>query len=95
MRQPKNSLPAEALRLGTRGGARNLGRDDIGAIAPSMAADIVAWDTRVPSFCGVTDPVAGLVFCSPGLGPVQLAVINGRVIVEAGKFCELDLQVRA
>ena len=36
----------EALEIATLGGARVLGRDDIGALAPGMSADLVAFDLR-------------------------------------------------
>ncbi len=84
----------EALLVGTQGGAKNLGRDDIGRIAPGMAADFVAWRTDGLSFAGAQhDLVAALLFCTPGLAPVDLSVINGEVIVKGGQLTTCDLQV--
>ena len=38
------------------------------------------------------DPVAALVLCTPGHGPVDVSVINGRVIVKDGKLTTVDLK---
>ena len=80
----------EALELATRGGARVLGRDDIGALAPGMAADFVAFDMSNVGYAGgLADPVAALLFCAPQ--DVQWSVIHGRVIVREGRLTTLDL----
>lgn len=82
----------EALDIAIKGGARNLGRDDIGEVAPGFAADLVAWrvDDSV-AFAGAQhDPVAGLLLCSPG--HVSLSIINGRVIIRDGRFLHVDLE---
>jgi cytosine/adenosine deaminase-related metal-dependent hydrolase len=75
----------EVLELATLGGAAVLGRDDIGALAPGMAADLIAFDLNAPTFAGaaVHDPVAALVFCQPQ--NVDLAIVNGRILVEDGQ----------
>ena len=86
----------EALSVGIGGGARNLGRDDIGQIAPGFAADFVAWRTDSVGFAGAgKDPVTGLLYCTPSIGFVDLSVINGEVIVRDGELLSLDLKVTA
>jgi 8-oxoguanine deaminase len=82
----------EALELATRGGARVLGRDDLGALAPGMAADFIGIDLNRLEFAGGAchDPVGSLVLCTPPT--VDLSVINGRIVVEKGQIPGLDLE---
>ncbi|HIC87961.1 MAG TPA: 8-oxoguanine deaminase [Anaerolineae bacterium] len=86
-----NALSAEdALWLATRGGAAVLGRDDIGALAPGMAADFIALRLDRLDYTGALhDPLAALLFCTPQ--NVDLAVVNGRVRVEDGRLVDFDL----
>jgi cytosine/adenosine deaminase-related metal-dependent hydrolase len=82
----------EALRLATRGGAAALGRDDIGFLAPGMAADIAGWRIDAPEFAGgsASDPLAALVFCrAPN---AALVIVNGRVRVRDGALVDFDLE---
>lgn len=87
---PSALTAREALALATRGGARVLGRDDIGQLAPGMAADVVAFDLADVGFAGAGhDPLAALVFCAPARA--ALAVIHGRVVVRDGQLATVDL----
>jgi cytosine/adenosine deaminase-related metal-dependent hydrolase len=80
----------QALELATRGGARVLGRDDIGSLAPGKAADVVGWRLDRLAYAGALhDPVAALVFCQPQ--NVDLAIVNGRQRVRNGEILGLDL----
>lgn len=81
----------QALELATLGGARVLGRDDIGALAPGMSADIVAFATDGLDLAGaaVHDPVAALVFCTPQR--VRHSVINGKPVVCDGNLLPIEL----
>ncbi len=80
----------DALAIATRGGALVLGRDDIGHLAPGMAADFVAFAVDGLRHAGAGhDPVAALVFC--GAGDVATSVIDGRVVIRNGQLTTLDL----
>jgi 8-oxoguanine deaminase len=81
----------DALRMATRGGAAVLGREDIGCLAPGMAADFIGYRLDRLALAGgaVHDPLASLVFCQPPA--VDLSVIDGRVRVKEGRLLETDL----
>jgi cytosine/adenosine deaminase-related metal-dependent hydrolase len=80
----------EALVLATLGGAAVLGRKDIGAIAPGMCADFVAYKLDRLAFAGArSDPLAALLFCAPQQPDV--VVVNGRVLVQDGQLATVDL----
>ena len=83
----------QALELATLGGAKVLGRDDIGALAPGMSADVVAFPTHGLDLAGsaVHDPVASLLFCTPQ--NVRYSIINGKVIVSDGHLQPIELPV--
>ncbi|MFP4687586.1 MAG: amidohydrolase family protein [bacterium] len=80
----------DVLRAATVGGARAIGRDDIGKLEPGMAADLVGINLRKIDFAGAMhDPLAALVFCHPP--KVDWSIINGKIIVKNGEFLPLDL----
>ncbi len=80
----------QALELATLGGAAVLGRDDVGALAPGMSADFIAFDLNRLEYAGsLHDPVAALLLCQPR--QVDLSVIDGRVVVRDGRLLTLDL----
>ncbi len=80
----------EMLEIATLGGARVLGRRDIGALAPGMAADFVGFALDDVALAGALhDPVAALLFCqSPN---VRTNVVNGRPVVHEGRLVTLEL----
>ena len=78
----------EALRLGTRGGAGVLGRDDIGSLEPGKCADLAIWRTDGLELGGAEDPVAGLVLSAPHR--VDRLVVGGEDVVRGGALVHAD-----
>jgi len=78
----------EALRLGTRGGAAVLRRDDIGSLEPGMCADFAVWRTDGLELGGADDRVAGLVFSGPHR--VDRLVVGGQDVVRGGALVHAD-----
>lgn len=82
--------PATFLDYATKGGASALGRDDIGRLAPGMAADLFAIDTRRMEYVGTRhDPLS--LIPKVGIGrPTDMTMINGQIVWESGAFTNVD-----
>lgn len=85
---PEAMTAREALRLGTRGGAAVLGRDDIGSLEPGKCADFAVWRTDGLELGGAQDQVAGLVFAAPFR--VDRLVVGGEDVVRGGTLVNAD-----
>jgi cytosine/adenosine deaminase-related metal-dependent hydrolase len=78
----------EALRLGTRGGAAVLKRDDLGSLEPGKSADLAVWRLDGLELAGADDPVAGLVLAAPHR--VDRLVVGGEEVVREGRLVRAD-----
>ncbi|MGI9595910.1 MAG: 8-oxoguanine deaminase [Acidimicrobiales bacterium] len=88
---PEAMLAREALEMATVGGARCLGRDDIGSLAVGNAGDVVVWPTDGIAFAGaLSDPVEALLRCGP-MAPKH-TIINGRFVVEDGRLAATGIE---
>ena len=87
---PSAMSAREVLEIATLGGAKVLGRDDIGALAVGMAADIVTVPLDDIGVAGALhDPLAALLFCQ--VPRIKHSVVNGRVVVRDGRVTTLEL----
>jgi cytosine/adenosine deaminase-related metal-dependent hydrolase len=86
--RPDALTPAEALELATAGGARCLGRPDLGRLVVGAPADIAVWPAD--DIADIADAVAGLV-----LGPSRRVLhlfVAGETVVSGGSLIGLDLR---
>lgn len=80
----------QSLEMATSAGARLLGRDDIGVLAPGYAADFVAIDLHRIEFAGALhDPVAATVLCAPS--HVDHSWVAGRPLVSHGEVVGVEV----
>jgi cytosine/adenosine deaminase-related metal-dependent hydrolase len=75
----------DALKVATLGGAKVLGRDDIGMLEKGFEADLVGFKLDSLRQAGSsTDPLAALVFCA--VDTVDLSIVHGETLIENGRF---------
>jgi 5-methylthioadenosine/S-adenosylhomocysteine deaminase len=87
----------EVFAAATLGGARSVGRDDLGRLAPGALADIIIVDLTGRNslrYGPVRDPVKSMVECGVG-DDVETVIVDGKVIMENGVIAGVDFaQVR-
>lgn len=86
-----NSAMAEdILYMATAGGAKCLGRDDIGYLAPGMAADITMLNWHQLQYAGgCNDPVDCIVI-SGDARMIDTVMVNGEIVVRDGHLARVN-----
>ena len=85
--RPDALMPADVVEMGTRGGARCLGLDDLGSVQVGMRADLAVWPGD--DLGDIADALTALV-----LGPdrrVRHLFVEGRAVVADGLLSGTDL----
>ena len=81
---------ADLLKIATRGSASVLGRDDLGYLAPGMAADFFMINSNRLEMIGTLQDVAAMPATVGFKGSVDYTVVNGRVVVKDGRLVNVD-----
>jgi cytosine/adenosine deaminase-related metal-dependent hydrolase len=81
--------PRDVFDAATLGGARHLGRDDLGRLAPGAKADIIVIDLLQMHYGAVHDPIKAIVECGSGRD-VETVIVDGEPLIEDGKALRVD-----
>ncbi|WP_253200805.1 8-oxoguanine deaminase [Clostridium sp. CF012] len=80
----------DILKLATRGGARVLGRNDIGSLEVGKAADLFMINTNRLKFVGTQYDPKSLLGTVGVTGEVDYTVIKGKIVVKDGRLVGID-----
>ena len=78
------------LKIATNGGAKVLGRNDIGSIEVGKCADLFMVDSRRLDIVGAAYSPENLPAAVGFSGAVDYTVVNGKVVVENGRLTAVD-----
>jgi cytosine/adenosine deaminase-related metal-dependent hydrolase len=81
--------PKDVFDAATLGGARALGRDDLGRLAPGAKADLLVVSLQGMQFGAVRDPIKSLIECGSA-SDIETIIVDGRTLVEGGRSLVVD-----
>jgi 5-methylthioadenosine/S-adenosylhomocysteine deaminase len=86
---PVAGTAAAVFEAATLGGARALGRDDLGRLAPGARADLLIVNLSRLHIGPVTDPIRALVYHASA-ADIDSVVVDGRAVVQEGRLQNVD-----
>ncbi|WP_431285344.1 amidohydrolase family protein [Humitalea sp. 24SJ18S-53] len=91
---PRTLTATDLFEAATIGGAKALGRDDIGRLAPGCRADLVLVDTTHPQMRPARDPMRSLIYAA-GERALTNVYVDGREVVRNGEVLTMDYRQAA
>jgi len=82
-RQTEIATAADVFNAATLGGAKAIGRDDLGRIARGAKADLVIWEGESIWMSPLRDPIKNIVFNAQA-EDVKTVIVNGKVVMQDG-----------
>jgi cytosine/adenosine deaminase-related metal-dependent hydrolase len=89
-RRTEVATAADVFTAATLGGARALGRDDLGRIAPGAKADLLIWDGASLFMTPLRDPVKNIVY-SAQAEDLDTAIVDGEVRMRDRRVLGVDV----
>jgi cytosine/adenosine deaminase-related metal-dependent hydrolase len=86
---PESGSAAAVFDAATLGGARALGRDDLGKLAAGAKADIAVFNLTALHMGVIDDPIKALVHYANG-SDTEMVIVDGKTVVEAGQVIGLE-----
>ncbi len=86
---PTGGTAAAVYEAATVGGARALGRDDLGRLTPGARADILIVDLSRLHVGPVLDPIKALVYHATA-ADIDAMIVDGRMVVQGGRLLTAD-----
>ncbi len=83
------AVTRDIFNAATLGGARALGRDDLGRLAPGAKADILIVDFQRLRMGPFLDPLKALIQCCDG-EVIDTVIVDGRTLVKEGRLLAWD-----
>ena len=80
----------DMMKIATVGGAKALGRDDLGSLEPGKAADLFMIDADALELTGTLHDPKSVIARAGVTGPVWLTMVNGRVVFKDGRLQGVD-----
>jgi cytosine/adenosine deaminase-related metal-dependent hydrolase len=91
---PRTMNSTDLFNAATIGGARALGRDDIGRLSAGARADIVLVDLAHPMMRPTHDPVRSLIYAA-GDRAIRTVFVDGQKVVDQGQVLTMDYPAAA
>ncbi len=81
---------ADVFNAATLGGAKALGRDDLGRITPGAKADLLIWEGQSLTMTPLRDPIKNIVYSAQG-EDLASVVIDGQMVMKDRQIPGIDI----